>query len=114
MKKTFRTYNLAVEFYRLSRTLKVSRTLKEQLSRAASSIALNLAEGYGRFSPADQKNFFRIAMGSLRECQAILELEALEHTSAAKTLDCLAAHLYRLILVRWAKLQPACWKPGQA
>ena len=97
MKNTFRTYNLAVEFYRLSRNLKLSRTLKEQLSRAASSIALNLAEGYGRFSPADQKNFFRIAMGSLRECQAIFDLEALQHTPAAKTLDCLAAHLYRLI-----------------
>ena len=97
MKNTFRTYNLAVEFYRLSRPLKLPRTLKEQLSRAASSIALNLAEGYGRFSPADQKHFFRIAMGSLRECQAIFDLEAPQNTEAAKALDCLAAHLYRLI-----------------
>ena len=99
--KNFRTYNLAVEFYRLSRPIELPRTLKEQLSRAASSIVLNLAEGYGRFSPADQKRFYYIAMGSLRECQAILDIsDGSAVQAAAKALDCLAAHLFRLIQSR--------------
>ncbi|MBX7138601.1 MAG: four helix bundle protein, partial [Oligoflexia bacterium] len=43
-------------------------------SRASSSIVLNLAEGAGRATRADQNRFFSIAFGSLRECQAILDL----------------------------------------
>ena len=69
----FRTYNLAVEFYRLSSALEIDSHLKMQLSRASSSIALNLAEGAGRFSNKDRARFYQIAFGSLRECQAIIE-----------------------------------------
>ena len=64
---------------------------------AASSIPLNLAEGHGKSSRADQRRFYEIAMGSLRECQAILELEDLQHSSQWKTLDQLGASLYKLI-----------------
>ncbi len=95
--RNFRTYEIAVEFYKLSRGLGIQGNLREQLDRAASSIALNLAEGYGRASLKDQRRFFVIAMGSLRECQAILTLvdhTALEINSCA---DKLAAHLYKLI-----------------
>ena len=58
---------------------------------------LNLLEGRGRPTLKDQKRIFHIAMGSLRECQAILLLAQLEHTKAAHLLDSLGAHLYRLI-----------------
>ena len=95
--KNFRTFNLAVGFYRLTRSLPLKGALKEQLSRAASSIALNLAEGRGRPSLKDQLRFFHIAFGSVRECQAILILADLVETQAWNTLDSLAAHLYRLI-----------------
>lgn len=44
MLKTFRSYQLAVQFYRASRALHVGAPLKDQLRRAASSVALNLAE----------------------------------------------------------------------
>ena len=93
--KNFKTYELAVTFYRQAATLRLSRHLKEQLCRASSSIALNLAEGSGRYSKADQRRFYTIALGSLRESQAILDLA--EDTSLTQLLDSLAAHLYRLI-----------------
>ncbi len=95
--KSFRTFNSAVEFYRLAVTLKLSGNLKEQLSRAASSIALNLAEGRGKRTRADQIKFFQIAFGSTRECQAILILAQLENSDAWNALDSVAANLYRLI-----------------
>ena len=41
----FRTYALALEFYRDCKQLKVTPVLRSQLLRAASSIVLNLAEG---------------------------------------------------------------------
>ena len=95
--KNFRTFHLAVAFYRLSRTLHVKGALKEQLLRAASSVALNLCEGRGRPTVKDQLRFFHIAMGSVRECQGILILAELENSAAWATLDSLAAHLFRLI-----------------
>ena len=97
MKSRFRTYDLAVKFYQLSRTLQLERPLKEQLARAASSVVLNLAEGRGRETVADQKRFFYIAMGSLRECQAILDLSQGRGSVAWTTLDVVAASLFCLI-----------------
>ena len=96
--KTFRTFELAVTFYRQAVALQCPSHLKEQLCRAASSVALNLAEGRGKPSRKDQLRFFYIALGSLRESQAILALAKLEGTPAATVLDSLAAHLYRLIM----------------
>lgn len=48
--------------------------LVDQLNRAALSIATNLAEGNGRFTKPDRKNFFTIARGSVQECVPLLEI----------------------------------------
>ena len=97
MRKNFRTYDLAVEFYKLCEELTLKRHLRDQLDRAASSVALNLAEGSGRSSKKEQKRFFDIAMASLRESQAVLDLAVPEDSQVAKCADKLAAHLYNLI-----------------
>jgi four helix bundle protein len=47
--------------------------LVDQLNRAAVSIAANIAEGNGRFTKPDRKNFFGIARGSVQECVPLLE-----------------------------------------
>lgn len=95
--KNFRTYQIAVEFYHLTAAEKLPGHLKDQLLRAASSVVLNLAEGAGRFSAKDQKRFFHIAFGSLRECEAVFDLQGILNTEVRECLDKLAAHLFKLI-----------------
>ena len=95
--KDFRTYQYSVSFYRSIEKLVLKGHLRNQMLRAASSITLNLAEGAGRFGKRDQKKFFTIALGSLRECQAILELAELEQSEAAELADRLGASLFCLI-----------------
>ena len=54
----------------------------DQLRRAAASIALNIAEGAGEFSPTDKARLYRIARRSATECAAILDIcERLELAS---------------------------------
>jgi len=48
--------------------------LADQLNRAALSIAANIAEGNGRFTKPDRKNFFGIARDGVQECVPLLEL----------------------------------------
>jgi four helix bundle protein len=48
--------------------------LADQLRRAASSIPLNFAEGYGKRTPKEQRRFFMIARGSTNEVAAILDV----------------------------------------
>ena len=71
--------------------------MRDQLLRASSSVALNLAEGSGRFGRKDQRQFYHIAFASLRECQAILALEGICNTEIDSCSDKLAAHIFKLI-----------------
>jgi four helix bundle protein len=97
MRNRFKTYDLAVAFYHSSQRISISGALREQLNRAAPSIVLNLAEGSARNTVKDQIRFFHIALGSLRECQAILELALDPQHPAHREADVLGAHLFRLI-----------------
>jgi four helix bundle protein len=51
----------------------LSRSVRDQLSRASLSIMLNIAEGSGRATRPDKRNFFVIARGSAFECVAVLD-----------------------------------------
>ena len=51
-----------------------SMAVHNQLDRASTSIALNIAEGNGKFTPAGRCRFFDIARGSALECAACLDV----------------------------------------
>ncbi len=51
---------------------KVQRTIGYQIIRSSDSIAANLAEGYGRYTPADRRKFYLYARGSFEETKAWL------------------------------------------
>lgn len=95
--KNFRTLELAIEFYKLTKGIKTPRHLNDQLKRAAASISLNLAEGNAKFSYKEKARIYQIAYGSLRECQAIFDLIELNDKTVQAKAKHLGSCLYRLI-----------------
>jgi hypothetical protein len=66
-------YRVAVEFQLVAASIVSGRklgALRDQLDRASVSIVLNIAEGSGRFTPAEKAHFYLIARGSAMECRA--------------------------------------------
>ncbi|MCP4612354.1 MAG: four helix bundle protein [Planctomycetes bacterium] len=51
---------------------KVQNTVGYQIIRSSDSIAANIAEGYGRYTPADRKKFYIYSRGSLEETKSWL------------------------------------------
>jgi four helix bundle protein len=66
-----KNFNQKVHAFLLSTEL--DRTTKGQLRRASFSIMLNIAEGSGRSTKPDKRNFFVISRGSTFECVAIFD-----------------------------------------
>jgi four helix bundle protein len=96
MLSEFKVFQYAKEFYWLCLELKLERFLRDQLLRASSSIALNIAEGSGKRTRRDQNRFYSMALDSLRECQAILQLERVDNPKIIELADRLGAILFRL------------------
>ncbi len=76
------------------------KAMQEQLMRASASVALNVAEGSGKHSLSDQRRYYGIALGSLRECEAILDLEGMNSARLVKIMDQLGAILFTLCRTR--------------
>lgn len=78
----FPVYIKSEEFYakvlRVSSNSKIDKNIKDQLKRASLSIVLNIAEGAGKYSKNDKKNFYIVAKGSVNECVAIIRILRLE------------------------------------
>jgi len=76
----FPVYRLALEYVKEAEALLAELSLPknskiaDQLARASLSISLNIAEGAGRYSKADKKNFYIMARGSVFECVAIIDV----------------------------------------
>ncbi|MBT3982428.1 MAG: four helix bundle protein [Bacteriovoracaceae bacterium] len=92
-----RVFKLSTELYDECQKLRIPYHLKSQLSRASSSIALNIAEGTGKRTHKDQRRFFYNAYGSTKETIAILTLAKITSPKLLDLADHTAASLYNLI-----------------
>ncbi|MBN9034902.1 MAG: four helix bundle protein [Rhizobiales bacterium] len=68
--------DLAVEVYKLTQSWPKDELygLTSQSRRAATSVAANIAEGYGRENRGSYQQFLRIAQGSLKELETHLAI----------------------------------------
>ena len=97
MLKDFRIYVTAIQFYQLCKPLRLLPHAKDQLLRASSSIGNNVGEGYGRIGIKDKKRFYRIALGSVRECGTIFAQETITDPTLLDMIDFLGGGLYKLV-----------------
>ena len=85
--------DLSIDCYRLTKRFPKDEQygLTSQIRRAAVSVPANIAEGFGRESTGDFIRFLRIAQGSLKELETLLELtsriEDLPTPESARSLD---------------------------
>src|SRR6056297_2830049 len=101
--KKAKIFNAGIHLF--LKEVKLDPTTNDQLRRASFSIVLNLAEGSGRFSKSDRRNFFVIARSSIFECVAILDI--LRDTSAVsdEQYDLFADHADELSRMLFAMIR---------
>ena len=67
---------------------KVQNTIGYQIIRSSDSIAANIAEGYGRYTPPDRKKFYLYSRGSFEETKTwlrkLIRRKVLSESSVAK------------------------------
>lgn len=91
-------YQHSLEFYRAVRSIRAHLPrglgpLGDQLSRAAQSVALNLAEGAAARSRDVKRRHWNIALGSAGECAAALDLVDIENGTTPALLARAREHL---------------------
>lgn len=59
----------------------------DQITRASSSIPLNIAEGNGKYTSKDKSKYFDIARGSALECAACLDLLAIQFQMTSEDIN---------------------------
>jgi four helix bundle protein len=84
-----RSIQLAIAIYRLTRDFPREELygLTSQMTRAAVSIASNIAEGQGRLSTGEFQQFLGIARGSSFELQTQLEVARSLGLGSVKSID---------------------------
>jgi four helix bundle protein len=84
-------YQRSLEFAAWSQLLIDAITKKtstrDHLERAGDSIALNIAEGNGKFSQKDRARFFQTAHGSALESAACLDLFVARHCCEQEAIE---------------------------
>jgi len=88
----------ASDIYELSRKYPKSEQygLVNQLTRAAVSISLNIAEGEGRNSDTELARFLQISTGSLNEVVTILHISLNQQFITQQDFDCFYARCEEL------------------
>jgi four helix bundle protein len=103
-----KSFNAGIrEFIKATR---LDNTTNDQLRRAAFSVVLNLAEGSGRFSKPDRRNFYIIARSSIFECIAILDVLKDEGMVEESIFNCYynqGEELSKILFMMIANLQKA-------
>jgi four helix bundle protein len=84
-------YRVAVQFlaWRHGALTRLPRSsdLADQLTRASTSIVLNIAEGCGEAPGPERRRFFRMARRSATECDAALDIAAALEVEAPPVLE---------------------------
>ena len=75
-----------------------------QLHRAMNSVLLNIIEGTGRWSKADQQRFYKIACGSATEVMGCLEIAEL-HGVEQRVLDEIGGRIIRVVQMLMALIR---------
>ena len=85
-----KVYQSAIGFVTWSTDLiaavKAKAAVKDQLDRASTSVALNIAEGNGKFALRDRCRFLDFARGSALECAACLDVLVAKRLIEAETI----------------------------
>ena len=85
-----KVYQSAIAFITWSTDLLVQvqgkAAVKDQLDRASTSVALNIAEGNGKFAIRDRCRFLDFARGSALECAACLDVLVAKRPLAPETI----------------------------
>ena len=83
--------DIAVDCYTATKPFPVSEAygMTSQIRRSASSIAANIAEGYGRENRGSFIQFLRVAQGSLKEVESHLLLSGRVGLLSSNEVECL-------------------------
>lgn len=99
-------YKLSLNIYKITTSYPREEIygLISQIRRAAVSVVLNIAEGYGRRSKEDFKRFLKISLGSVNETETLLTLSrdlgyiSIEkYRALVEQYDILGKKIYKLI-----------------
>jgi four helix bundle protein len=86
-----KVYQSAISFVAWSTDLlspiQSKAAVKDQLDRASTSVALNIAEGNGKFAIRDRCRFLDFARGSALECAACLDVLVAKNLLEKKSIE---------------------------